>query len=99
MPPPFGGSMSKSIRQMPPFLNSKGVRAPIRWAASSPRFGSWPTSATRALRTWRVISWITEAGEPAGASASDVTIGGFVFSSSENTSAVCRARTSGLVTI
>src|SRR5688500_17551342 len=36
-PSPFGGNTSKSIRQMPPFRNSKAVRAPIRRAASSPR--------------------------------------------------------------
>ena len=47
VPTPFGGSISKSMRQMPPFLNSSGVRAPISRAASSPMFGSWPTSAIR----------------------------------------------------
>ena len=99
MPPPLGGSMSKSIRQMPPFLNARGVRAPINSAASSPRLGSWPTSATRALRTCRVISSITAAGVPAGARASEVTMDGVALQLLENTSAVWRVRTSGLLTI
>jgi hypothetical protein len=42
--------------------------------------------------------FLDDGGDPAGP-ASEVTIGGFAFSSSEKTSAVCRARTSGLVTI
>ena len=70
MPSAFGGSTSKSMRQIAPFLNSIGDRAPIRRAASSPMFGSWPTSAMLALRECLAISWMTAAGVPAGASES-----------------------------
>ena len=42
--------LSTSMRQTPPFLNGSGRGAPIRCAASSPRPGSWPTSAMRRRR-------------------------------------------------
>ena len=67
------------MRQMAPFLNSSGAFAPMRRAANSPRFGSWPTSAMRAFFMWHASSCMTAAGVPAGASASLVLTGGRGF--------------------
>ena len=47
VPAAFDDRLATSMRQMPPFLNGSARRAPIRCAASSPRSGSWPTSAMR----------------------------------------------------
>ena len=100
MPAPLGGSMSKSMRQMPPFLNASGALRADQLRRELAEVRLVPDERDpRPCATCFVISWTTAAGVPAGASASEVDDGGFVSSSSANTSAVCRVRTSGLVTI
>ena len=52
--PAGGGRMATSMRATPPFLNSGAVLNPTSSAASSPRSGSWPTSARLAMRPSRL---------------------------------------------
>ena len=47
IPGPAGGTASRSIRQIAPFLKGIGARAPISLAANRPMSGSWPTRAMR----------------------------------------------------
>ena len=62
------------------FLNSRGFRAPINRAASSPRFGSCPTNASAPFPHVLRELLETAVGVPAGARASDVATGGFAGS-------------------
>jgi class 3 adenylate cyclase len=99
VPGGFDVRLSTSTRQTAPFLNGIARLAPIRCAASSPSSGSWPTSAMRRRVAALASCAMTSRAVCPGASASSVFTGGLLSMPAARISAVCLARTSGLVKI
>ena len=92
--------LSTSIRQTPPFLKVSARPAPMRCAASSPRPGSWPTSAMPAAPGRAGELRQDRAGRMSGRERVE-HLDRWVCRAGRpaRISAVCLARTSGLVKI